>query len=414
MAETVAAAKVIAAPTLPLKLTLTQLPNPAPEGSPHPALARTHHTVTVLDNKAFIFGGEDASRNLCPPGIHTLTLPTSPVKTSTTTSDASKEGEPTVYGTAYTCYPPFPLQDASTGETLVPAPRAEHAACAYNDRYLLVHGGRDGAGKPVDEDNCLWQWDSEKLSWSKLRGDSQLGRAMAPRYGHWMFADGRQGFLVVVGGTTTKGGDEEIGREAWVYDFQSMVWTALPELPVRPVAAAYAGGRVYAISSSKDSGLVHYLDMLNSTVEREKPGALVWRSVNDPGALEPKPRPGGALVPLTMGHGREYLVYILGRSEQEGGCAEIWTLQLPARSRSAAAAGDKIREKLLGEESEEFRWAEADIISTERMAEGGQVHGGPSGFISADACLDGKGVVLWEGINAKGGEEAYGWILRLA
>ncbi|KAK3306069.1 uncharacterized protein B0T15DRAFT_397457 [Chaetomium strumarium] len=411
MEETVAAAKAMAAPTLPLKLTLTQLSSPIPEGSPHPALARTHHTVTVLDNKAFLFGGEDASGDVCPPGIHTLTLP------PTTTKEP-----PAYYGTAYTCYPPFPLQDAATGETLVPAPRAEHAACAYDGRYLLVHGGRrDGAGRPADRDNCLWQWDSERLSWSKLRGDSQLGKSMAPRCGHWMFADGRQGFVVVVGGraTTTSSGVEEeeemeIGKEAWMYDFHSMVWTALPGLPVRPVAAAYAGGRVYVISSGEGRGLVHYMDLLNSTVEREKPGALVWRSVDDPGAVHPKPRPGGALVPLTVGHGREYLVYILGCSEGEGGRAEIWTLQQPAHSRSAAAVGDKIREKLAGAESEEFGWAEADIVSTEGTAEGRQVHRGPTGSLSADTCFDGKGVVLWEGINARGGEEGHGWILRLA
>jgi hypothetical protein len=232
-----------------------------------------------------------------------------------------------------------------------------------------------------------------------------------------MFAEGRQGFLIVVGGENAGSGGEvegEIGKEAWMYDFHSMVWTALPGLPVRPVAAAYAGGKVYVVSSEEDGGLVHYLDMLHSTVEREKPGALVWRAVDDTGAVRPKPRPGGALVPLMVGHGREYLVYILGRSAEQGGRAQIWTLQLPARSHSAAAVGDKIREKLGGVELEDFRWAEADIVSAAETAEGRQVHGGPTGSLSADACFDGKGVVLWEGINAEGGEEGHGWILSLA
>ncbi|AEO68263.1 uncharacterized protein THITE_2145448 [Thermothielavioides terrestris NRRL 8126] len=423
------AAAALAAPTQPLKISLTRLPNPAPEGSPHPALARSQHTLTVLpaSNKAFIFGGVDASGALCPPGIHNLTLP--PSSQNAPTSLAAAAAAEAAHATAYTCYPPFPLRDASTGETLVPAPRAAHSACAWRGRYLLVHGGRDsGGGQPVREGNVLWRWDGEALSWAKLRGDSQLGRAMAPRYGHWLFGDEGQGFLVAVGG---HGGDGDgvgdgIERELWMYDFGTMVWTALPSAPVRPVAAAYAGGRVYVISERADgcrSGCaVHYLDLRESPVEREKPGALVWRSVSFPAnplAPGPRPRSGGALVPLTTGHGREYLVYLFGRSA--GGApleelhSDIWTLQLPSWRRSAAAAKDKVLEKLPGGESGEFQWAEAEIVPTEQMTEKGRkVHPGPRAFFGADACCAGQGVVLWGGVNADGGTEGDGWLLRLA
>ncbi|KAK4033720.1 hypothetical protein C8A01DRAFT_39806 [Parachaetomium inaequale] len=416
-----AAAVAIAAPTLPLKISLTHLPNPAPEGSPHPALARAHHTLTVLpNNKAFIFGGRDPSGALCPPGIHTITLP--PSKTTTDPSSANDD-----YGTAYTCYPPYSLQDASTGETLVPSPRAGHAACSRGGRYLLIHGGRGANGKAVDEGNCIWQWDCEGLSWGKLRGDSQLGVGMAPRWGHWMFGDEEQGFLVVVGGRTAETQSEEGGteREVWMYDFERMVWTALPGMPAGPVAAAYAGGRVYIISRDGEGdvglgGVVRYLDMRASPTEREKPRALVWESVSFPAnplAPGPKPREGGALVPLSTGHGREYLVYLFGCSEEEAGkeyYSDIWTLQVPAHGRSAAAAKDKIREKLPGMESGEFRWAEAEIVPTEQMTAEGKVHPGPRGLFAADACLDGQGIVLWGGVNAKGEEEGDGWVLRLA
>jgi hypothetical protein len=248
-----------------------------------------------------------------------------------------------------------------------------------------------------------------------------------------MFADGGQGFLVVVGGRTKTAGDgdgdgdgeEEVEREAWMYDFHAMVWTALPRLPARPLAAAYVGGRVYIIGSggqgsARLSGVVHYLDMRDSTTEREKPGALVWESVTFPAnplAPGPAPREGGALVPLTTGHGREYLVYLFGCSDNEGGgryYSDIWTLQVPSRGRTAAAAKDKIRNKLPGMESGEFRWAEAEIIPTEQMTEEGKVHPGPRALFGADKCLDGQGVVLWGGANAKGETEGDGWLLRLA
>jgi hypothetical protein len=168
-------------------------------------------------------------------------------------------------------------------------------------------------------------------------------------------------------------------------------------------------------------GVVHYLDMKDSATERARPNALVWESVPFPAnplAPGPKPRAGGALVPLSTGHGREYLVYLFGCSEGDGEAKEyfsdIWTLQLPAHGRSAAAIKDKIREKLPRMESGEFRWAEAEIVPTEQITGEGKMHPGPRGLFAADSCLDGQGIVLWGGVNAKGEEESDGWVLRLA
>jgi hypothetical protein len=211
-----------------------------------------------------------------------------------------------------------------------------------------------------------------------------------------------------------------------MYDLHSMVWTELPRMPATPLAAAYAAGKVYIISRDGDGdaglgGVVHYLDMKDSATERARPDGLVWESVSFPAnplAPGPKPRAGGALVPLSTGHGREYLVYLFGCSEGEGAAKEyfsdIWTLQLPAHGRSAAAIKDKIREKLPRMESGEFRWAEAEIVPTEQITGEGKMHPGPRGLFAADSCLDGQGIVLWGGVNAKGEEEGDGWVLRLA
>jgi hypothetical protein len=167
---------------------------------------------------------------------------------------------------------------------------------------------------------------------------------------------------------------------------------------------------------------VHFLDMKGSTVERENPGAVVWETVAFPAnplAPGPRPRAGGALVPLTTGYGREYLVYMFGCSEEGNGrekefYSDVWTLQLPTHGRNPAAVKDKIREKLPGMESGELKWAEAEIVPTEQMTQEGKVHPGPRGLFGADSCLDGNGVVLGGGRNAKGETEGDGWILRLA
>lgn len=406
----------------------------------------------------------DASGTLCPPGIHTITLPAAPTIVTDPASASSlsghtgggngkeqekkkkkkgkereEEGEENGgdkpgAGAAYTCYPPYTLQDAQTGETLVPQPRGAHAACALRGRYLLVHGGRGTDGAPVEEGNCIWQWDCDALTWAKLRGTSQLGVDLAPgRWGHWLFADDEQGFLVMVGGKTKDGGGGgESEMEVWMYDLHAAAWTILPRVPARPLAAAYAEGKIYVISGgegeeatgdAKLGGTVHFMDMRKSPTEREKPDALVWQGIQFPAnplTPGPQPRTGGALVPLKTGHGRTYLVYMFGSSDEEDGkgkreyYSDIWTLQLPARAHSAAALKDKIREKLPRFESGEFRWAEAEIIPAEQIAAGGKVHPGPRGYFAADACLNGHGVMLWGGINAKGEVEGDGWVLRLA
>lgn len=389
----------------------------------HPALTRSRHSLTVIDNKAFIFGGQDAAGHLCPPGVHTITLPETKTVTRPTPADET-------YQTAYTCYPPYTLQDPSTGEVLVPRPRSEHAACAWG-RTLLVHGGRDGGGRPIAEDNCLWQWDTERLCWAKLRGDSQIGAAMAPRYGHHLFADAEQEFLVLVGGRTWGEKDADTDTEAdtetgaWFCDFHAFAWTSLPRLPGKPLAAAYARGKVYVISrdgGTSSGGAVHFLDMLDSADERAQPAALVWRTVTFPAyplAPGPKPRAAGALVPLATGYGREYLMYMFGCSgereyKEKKFYSDVWTLQLPGHGLNPAAAKDKIKKKLPGMESGEFRWAEAEIVPTEQMTQEGKAYPGPRGFFGADACLGGRGVVLWGGVNAKSENESDGWILRLA
>lgn len=105
--------------------------------------------------------------------------------------------------------------------------------------------------------------------------------------------------------------------------------------------------------------------------------------------------------------------------ENEKYYADIWSLQLPSQGFTAAAAKDVIRDKLMpkGVESGKFSWAEAELVPTEKNMEvesEGKVHPGPRGLLAASRCLDGKGVVLWGGVNAKGEKEADGWVLGMA
>ncbi|KAK4183551.1 hypothetical protein QBC35DRAFT_443201 [Podospora australis] len=410
-----AAAVAIAAPTQPLKVSLSQLVL-QPEGTPAADLARSNHTLTIIGDKAYIFGGEDADGKLCNSNLQALALP--PAKTHTDPGTSNQALHET--------FPPFPTQDATTGETLVPAPRKDHAAASRKDT-LLIHGGRDASGQPIDEGNCIWACDINALRWSKLPGSTQLFTTMSPRFGHSIFVDEKQDFLVLIGGKGPGCLDTE--TEVWFYDFNAQAWTTLPKAPHAPImAAAYRNETLYIITPDGDnptnlSGAVHYLYLHTSPVEREKPNAMKWETVTfptSPIAPGPKPREGAALVPITSGYGREYLVYMFGCSpssddKEKEFFSDIWTLQLPSARNTGAKAKDKIREKLPGMESGEFSWSEAELIATEQLAvTEGKVHPGPRGLFGADSDGQGKTAVFWGGVNPKGEKEGDGWVLRLA
>ncbi|KAK3321707.1 hypothetical protein B0H66DRAFT_574246 [Apodospora peruviana] len=444
------AAVAIATPTQPLKVSLEQLALPPTAEESH-ALARSHHTVVVIGRKSYIFGGSTPEGDLCSTDVYAVTLPTTKTKTSPAETETTT--------TKYECFPAFPLQSAETGESMIPAPRKQHAACAQG-KYMVIHGGCDNDGKPIDEHdaNCLWAWDSETLKWSKLPGSTQLYKTLTPRFGHHLFFDNAQNFFVLYGGKTgtqqTESDSTETETDTWLYDLDSLVWTVVPatSAPSAPAtAAAYVDATLYTISGGGDGkgGNINQLYLHKSTTDREKPKSLVWKSIpfspggssssatttqpssTTPGtaALAPSPRQGAALVPLSTGYGRQYLVYMFGRSPGPGQYySDIWTLQLPSVGFSAAAAKDVIRDHLpaffKAAKSGEFSWAPVDLVPVEQQPAAdqkltaGKVHPGPrclfGGSTAASSCLDGKGVVFWGGENAKGENESDGWILRLA
>ncbi|KAK4176840.1 hypothetical protein QBC36DRAFT_237971 [Triangularia setosa] len=397
-----AAAVAIAAPTAPLKVALTQLDNPDSDTD----LIRSHHTLTVIADKAYLFGGVDTSGNLCPPTMHAIALPQAKSQTDPLTSKFTSQVE----------YPPFPTKDISTGELNVPSPRKNHAACARGNRYVLIHGGEDASGNLIDEGNVIWQWDSETLAWTKLRGATQLYKTMASRSGHSIFVDDKQGFLVSLGGS-----NDTTCRAVWFYDFNQAVWTTLPDLPSPHEllnAAAYSGNTLYALAKdASDPNTVSLLSLYlyDNATDREKP--LPWQThaftAHSPC---PQPRVGGALVPIATGYGREYLVYMLGLPSDSSRRfqADIWTLQLPSRGITGAKVKDYVREKLPKMKSGELTWAEVELMPMEQMEQQGKVHPGPRGRFGVDGCLGGKGVVFWGGENPKGEREGDGWIVRLA
>ncbi|KAM0268714.1 hypothetical protein ACHAQH_009912 [Verticillium albo-atrum] len=350
--------------------------------------------------KAYIFGGQKHDGQLCSPVVHAITVPT---KGNTAESE-------------YACYPALAMKDVKTGESIVPAPRTEHAACARG-QYLIVHGGRDVTGAAIDE-GCIWLWDSRALSWSRIRAPSQIGRKLTPRFGHGIFLDEEQDVLLLHGGRTAPG--EQASTETWLYTFDTLAWTELPSSPAAPAAAAFVDHVLYTVSKGVNTpGAINFLDIKSNATDREKPYALQWHTVDpavNPLTPAPQPREGGALVPVTTGVGRNYLVYMFGHADGasagEGSFySDMWSLQLPSRGLSAAALKDAIRDKLPRADSGELSWAEMDIVPVEETAMEGKAHPGPRGFFGADAVGD-KGVLFWGGLDGRG-NEGDGWLLQI-
>ncbi|TDZ25248.1 Tip elongation aberrant protein 3 [Colletotrichum orbiculare MAFF 240422] len=394
----VGAAASVARSTQPLKVSLSQIAT-TPQDDASLSLARSHHSVTVINHKACIFGGETADGELCTTDFHVLSLP------------AVTNGEPVA---AYACYPAFAMQDAETGQTYVPSPRTRHASCARG-QFTIIHGGADGSGNPIDE-TCLWLWDSESLKWTRMEAVSQIGKTLAPRFDHHIFVDHAQDVLVLHGGRTAKG--QKASTETWLYNFDTLAWTELPASPEPPTAAAFVDNVLYTIGTDSDmSGGIHYLDLKSNATDREKPNALEWKTVNfptNPLVPGPRPREGGALVPVDTGVGRHYLIYMFGKDDASSGIdfhADIWALQLPSHGFTAAALKDAIRDKLPRVDSGEFSWAEVELVPTEEVKSEGKAHPGPRGFIGAGAA-DAKSVVFWGGVSAKG-KEGDGWLLQV-
>ena len=361
-------------------------------------LARSHHTTTVLGNKAYIFGGKRADGTLCSNTLQGIALPVAD----------QHPGD-----SEYVCYPAVSATDR------VPSPRSNHAACVRGDS-LVVHGGEGPDGNPLDE-SCLWIWSSSSLQWTKI---SFVGDMPSSKSGHKIFLTESQGedFLILHGGSK-----EDSTTETWKFDFGSYAWTELPPAPAVTLTSQFVDSTLYGISGNSDvNGSLHILQLDPSGTNNNE---LQWTTRDfptNPLTPGPCPRIGGALVPVATGLGRKYLLYLLGSrrdvkmassdhdfTDKHPFYSDAWALQLPSENFSASQAKDTVRDYLPGFESGAFIWEEIDIALIETTPMTSRNHPGPRAFFGADICPDGKSVIFWGGLNAGGQAESDGWLVKL-
>ncbi|KAI1267911.1 hypothetical protein F5Y18DRAFT_415460 [Xylariaceae sp. FL1019] len=389
----------IAKPTMPLNATFSQIGSTSDTQSTA-SLARSHHTLTVIGNRAWIFGGQTAEKQLATDEIHSIALP--------------------INGTSETEYQALPSIPVSDGQQ-TPAARSEHAACAIGKR-LAIHGGRSEDGALVDEGSKIWIFDTEQLTWEALEPASHPERTPPARYKGRLLSHG--GNLVLYGGV---GSDGSALTDVWHFDCSTKVWNQLPHAPVAAASAAVSGDTLYVIAASDSlSSDVHSLDI--KLYETQPP---TWSTVSvptNPLTPGPQPRENGGLLPVTTGFGRNFLLYFFGERQADikndaKVSTDLWTYQLPsselqAKMSTEAVKPAKVKDQIrsgLGADTGESSWAEVEVQAPgDPQAQSGKAHPGPRGSFGYDVSQDGKNVVIWGGTSGDGKVEGDGWMITLS
>ncbi|XP_010558261.1 PREDICTED: acyl-CoA-binding domain-containing protein 4 isoform X2 [Tarenaya hassleriana] len=156
-------------------------------------VSRGGHSITLVGSRVFVFGGEDRNRKLLND-LHVLDL------------------ETMTWDVVETMQPP-------------PAPRFDHAAAAYSERYLLIFGGCSHS----IFFNDLHVLDLQTMEWSQphVQGDT-----VTPRAGHAGTTIDDNWYIV-------GGGDNSNGcLETLVLNMSKLVWSISANVGARhPLAS---------------------------------------------------------------------------------------------------------------------------------------------------------------------------------
>ncbi|KAI0509714.1 hypothetical protein F5B22DRAFT_312747 [Xylaria bambusicola] len=393
----------VAKPTMPLKATFSQIASTTQDDS-RASLARFDHTVTIINKKAYIFGGQTSNGRLATNDIHCVALP---VKDAPTPE--------------YQALPAI----QSGEEAVAPKPRTQHAACPFG-KYVAIYGGCDDKGALVDEGHKIRLFDTEMSTWEILEPNSHPERVPTPRRKGTLLS--HDGNLILYGGLDSSGVEL---ADVWHFNGFTKIWNQLPHAPIATRSAAIAEHTLYLVATSEPlSSEVHRLDI--DIYAQEPPS---WDTISIPTNLlmpGPKPRANGALVPVITGYGRNYLLYFFGEVLGNGSDADLyqrsdlWTFQLPSSDVNVKATTnltdaikpakikDQIRSKL-GTDTGEVSWAEVEVQAPgDLKSHEGKVHPGPRGSFGYDVTPDKSGVVIWGGRSGDGQPIGDGWMIQLA
>ncbi|KAK7189709.1 kelch domain-containing protein [Paraphaeosphaeria sporulosa] len=422
-------------PTQPLNATFTRIAVVHDDEMHKRSLTRSNHTLTIVDSKAYIYGGETADATVATNDMHVVNL------------EPGANHEPD-----YQLIPAIPQEE----DGRIPRGRTNHAACAFQEG-VVVYGGTSSTGQPAD-DGDVWLFTPSSKTWSILHSFATDGPVLHPSTETRIFPLNNTSLLLLIGDSTD--GITTIARltpslsaDADPASAPSPYETLVPPpSPTSPSNATVHNNTLYLISSTNPvSSQLHVLPLDTKDAK--------WTTLTFPtNPLVPGPRAryAGALLPLTTGYGRNYLVYLLGaRSEpsprtskptdgfteqdlsshsttekepvpEPTQWSDTWTLQLPSSnlapqatlSMKDAIKPAKLKDAIrtgVGAESGKWTWCDVDVRVPDDLGDAGagKLHPGPRTFFGADVMKDGRSVLFWGGEIAEGEKVGDGWVVRL-
>lgn len=390
----------------PLRASLTRLPCPS--------LPRSSHTLSVLGNFAYLFGGELAPRQPVDNAMHILRLPTTPATSANVDAPASTPGD-------LDDYRAIAASNADDPDSL-PTPRLGLAAASIADS-LYVFSGRGGADmSALDEAGALWRFSRPAHTWTKLTPADPSAGVPPPRSYHAAAATplpGPHGTVFVHGGCLSSGGR---AADLWAFDVGARAWSQLPPLPGSGRGGAglacVAGDRLVAFGGfdgqREIGGRVEVLALSASgssdgeagrgrTRVRANGGAwktlLQWDGAG--GADGPVDRSVAGVVAIKLPDGQDGILVLGGEtspsSQGHAGAgkflSDAWVLPVPADAgteEGAAAAAPTWRR-----------------VELERGAMGAR------GWAGVAATSEGDGAVVFGGVEEGNARLGDGWVVKV-
>jgi len=417
----VGAGVAIAKATMPLKASWKRIPT-------NTTLPRSSHSLSIVQGKAYIFGGEEKPREPVDNHVHVFTL-------SMADNDEVDYEKITPAGAD------------------IPLPRVGHTASIVDDR-IYVFGGRGGKEMtPLNENGRVWVFDTRLNQWSAL--DPAPGSPFpAPRSYHASastshpFSSPRDyperptglensgfddhGTIFIHGGCPASGRVADV----WGFDIASRIWSQYADAP-GPARGGpcltFTQERLYrfgGFDGQKElGGPIQFLHFRVSTFDDASgkgemlvaPRTGVWETVEPPeGTLEPGNRSVAGLLPVTTGQGRNYLLLFLGEKDPSSSghdaagrfWDDVWSFQLRPDGMTAASFKDATR-LLFGAKTAEDSWARVDIPETSQTKE--VTHPSPRGWFASSQGqdLDPGSVILWGGVLDDNSRASDGWTLTI-
>ncbi|KAL9084027.1 MAG: hypothetical protein Q9159_005449 [Coniocarpon cinnabarinum] len=384
------AAVAIAQPTEPLRASFERIGS-APSSDSPDSLARSHHSVTNINNNLYIYGGIVGSSKLAGPEVHILNL--------------SPDSQPLSPGAGHTSYKTVPPLFAAGQDGPVPSARSGHTAVSLPDGQnrgvIALFGGSTDAehNAPLDEQGRVWLFDSETLHWKHLDPAADSTERPSARSLH-SAASAPGSSLIIHGGKDAAGASL---TDTWRFDRVHQVWSRLPSLPIpepdskdqapfassSPPALAVVHGHLYALTAEPHSlsMALYSLDLNAATRIQEQESdaptdfsSAAWNVYSIPtNPLTPSPSlkfSGAAFLPISTGLGRTYLLHMMGaqishpsssssnQSHEPTYSSTIHALQLPSHA-SPAAAKDAARDIVPRANSHRLEWHAVEVVAKE-------------------------------------------------